>query len=50
MDNKILDFINELSKGHPITQLDQLRDKLNNDDLYINILELTINQLLTNKK
>ena len=50
MDSKILDFINELSKGHPITQLDSLRDKLNNDDLYINILELTINQLITTKK
>jgi len=50
MDNKILDFINELSKGHPLNQLVTLRDKLNNDDLYINILELTINQLLTTKK
>jgi len=50
MDNKIIEFIQELKKGYPLSQLDQLRDKLNNDDLYINILELTINQLLTNKK
>jgi methyl coenzyme M reductase subunit C-like uncharacterized protein (methanogenesis marker protein 7) len=50
MDNKIIDFIQELKKGYPLSQLDQLRTKLENDEFYINILELTINQLLTNKK
>jgi len=50
MDNKIIEFIQELKKGYPLSQLDQLRDKLNNDDLYVNILELTINQLITTKK
>ena len=50
MDNKIIEFIKELKKGYPLSQLDQLRTKLENDDFYINVLELTINQLLTNKK
>ena len=50
MDKKIIEFIDELKKGYPLSQLDQLRTKLENDEFYINILELTINQLLTNKK
>jgi len=50
MDTKIIEFIEELKKGYPLSQLDQLRTKLENDEFYINILELTINQLLTNKK
>ena len=50
MDNKIIEFIEELKKGYPLSQLDELRSKLENDEFYINVLELTINQLLTNKK
>lgn len=50
MDNKIIEFIEELKKGYPLSQLNELRSKLDNDEFYINVLELTINQLLTNKK
>ena len=50
MDDKIIEFIDELKKGYPLNQLNELRSKLENDDFYINILELTINQLLTTKK
>ena len=50
MDNKIIEFIEELKKGYPLSQLDELRTKLENDEFYINVLELTINKLLTTKK
>jgi hypothetical protein len=50
MDNKIIEFIEELKKGYPLSQLNELRSKLDNDEFYINVLELTINKLLTTKK
>jgi len=50
MDSKIIEFINQLDKEHPLSELIQVRKQLNNDSTYIDILELSLAYLITNKK
>ena len=50
MDDKIIEFINELSKDYPLSQLIKVREGLKNDELYIEILELSLAHLVTLKK
>jgi hypothetical protein len=50
MDAKIIEFINQLDKEHPLSELIQVREKLNNDSMYIDILELSLAYLITNKQ
>lgn len=50
MDSKIIDFINELSSEYPLSQLIKVRENLKNDELYIEILELSLAHLVTLKK
>lgn len=49
MNDKIIEFINQLSKDHPLSELIQVRKKLNNDSTYIDILELSLAYLITQK-
>ena len=51
IDNKIIAFIAELKQSnHPLIDLMQLKDKLKNDTLYCDILELAIAALINQKK
>jgi hypothetical protein len=51
IDNKIIEFITELKQSnHPLIDLMQLKDKLKNDTLYCDILELAVAHLVTLKK
>ena len=50
MDSKIIEFINELSSEYPLSQLIKVREQLKNDELYIEILELSLAHLVTLKK
>ena len=50
MDTKIIEFVNQLKDNNaPLSDLFELRKKLNNDTLYIDILELALSYLITNK-
>ena len=50
MDSKIIQFVNQLKENNaPLSDLIELRKKLNNDTLYIDILELSLAYLITNK-
>lgn len=49
MDTKIIEFINQLDKDHVLSELIAVRKKLNNDSMYIDILELSLAYLITQK-
>ena len=50
MDTKIIEFVNQLKQNNaPLSDLIELRKKLNNDTLYIDILELALSYSITNK-
>lgn len=50
MDSKIIQFVNKLKENNaPLSDLIELRKKLNNDSLYIDILELALSYTVTNK-
>jgi len=50
MDSKIIQFVQQLKENNaPLSDLIELRKKLNNDTLYIDILELSLSYLITNK-
>ena len=51
MDHKIIDFIETLKQSnHPLITLMQLKDKLKNDTLYCDILELAVATLINLNK
>jgi len=50
MDSKIIQFVEQLKQNNaPLSDLIELRKKLNNDTLYIDILELALAYSIINK-